>query len=120
MSRERDILGLMCALEIISQDKRSKYCSNKTSGEFTNGDKEVLLKMGKENGRLFLDNFEGHHSSDGFFLIRKNGIESLNVSSLGRFNSRNFDEFFLELGMKLEGNEISLSNGVCLRACSYR
>jgi len=110
----------MCALEIISEDKNKIYSTNRTRGEFTKGDNEVLLAIGKESGRVFLDNFEGHHSCDGFFLIKKEGKEGLNVSSLGRFNCTDFDDIFEQLGMKFEGNEITLDNGVCLRACCYR
>ena len=110
----------MCALEIISEDKNIRYCTNRMSGEFTKGDKEVLLAFGKENGRVFMDNFDGHHSNDGFFLIRKNGRDGLNVSSFGRFNGNDFDEIFGQLGIKLEGNKIILENGVCLRACCNR
>jgi hypothetical protein len=110
----------MCALEIISKDKNKIYSTNRTTGEFTEGDKEVLLAFGKENGRMFLDNFEGHHTQDGFFLIWKNGKKGLNVSSLGRFNGNDFDDIFGQLGIRLEGNEITLENGVCLRACCYR
>jgi hypothetical protein len=110
----------MCALEIVSEDNNKRYCSNRMSGVFTKGDNEVLLAFGKENGRVFLENFEGHHSCDGFFLIRKDGREGLNVSSLGRFNGNDFDDIFGQLGIKLVGNEITLSNGVCLRACRSR
>jgi hypothetical protein len=106
-------------MEIISEDNNRIYCTIKTSGKFTEGDKDIILKMGGEGGRVFLDNFEGHHSSDGFFITSKEGNKSLNVSSLGRFNGNDFDEIFGQLGMKLEGNEINLGNGVRLRASRY-
>lgn len=107
----------MCALEIVGKDKKTIFCSNRTSGEFSTSDKEVLISMAKESGRDFLNNFFGNHAVDGFFLIRKDNGAGLNVSSKGRFNGRDFDEVFSKLNIEFEGNEIKLRNGVVVRAC---